>query len=794
MKARTVRTAPRYAEHIFTDREEPRRAFWGVYDRVKSDPGSVEAISYYGIGGIGKTSLLVQLVKELRERAAASPGVFYSFELSGKGKDDCLYFLAESLMQQCPGLHFPLFGTALLRLNQMAGRDVSDLESRMERSMLNRPGVNAALDVMSAFLPAFNSARAAGMAGLLLFKTLKKQHEQAFGELAPFYREIEESSAAELMDNLQKYFCIDATPWLETQAPPVVFLLDGYEVLANTLDSGDLAEISDMWLWGRDGLIWGLPNTVWVIAGRNRLAWDRHDSELADSLEQHLLGDLSEDDTIGFLRRSGVEGDRLLRDLYELTGGTPVYLDLCVNTYRQLKETRGTDYQPVAADFGNSPVSLAEQFLRGMNSEHQRIIKLIASLPDNWSEELALDAAAAAGYPAARGPFEDICKLSLIEKAGNRRKLHSTLRSVVRKFMAEDERVRLDNAVFRLLFDEMTASESKIGREQLMVWSAELLAREDSGIAASVDDLRALLTVAETYREIGKYRAFLDCVEQVTAYAERHLNTPPVVAMCHNHRFWALVSLGRYAEALEAAQQAFDLHHTLYGTEHPDTLYSLNNLAIGYSKLGDWQKAVELSKTVYEGRLRLYGEDHESTVSCANNVAIYSVMLGNYEEAAAMMEAACRSIERLLGADHPRTVTLLNNLAAIYAKLERHRESTQLLHRVYDTQLRTLGEDHPDLLFSLFNLSIAHSNIGEHEQALALAEKAYDAHIRILGDEHPDSFAALNNLGECHLNLGHSDTARPLIAAALEGRRSLLGDDHPDTKESLALLAKCDAL
>ena len=132
MKARTIKTAPQRAENIFTDREEPRRAFWTVYDRVKSDPGSVEAISYYGVGGIGKSSLLFQLMRELKERAPQSPNIFYSFELSGRGKDDCLYYLAESLMQRCNGLRFPLFGTALLRLNELAGRDIRDLEKRLD--------------------------------------------------------------------------------------------------------------------------------------------------------------------------------------------------------------------------------------------------------------------------------------------------------------------------------------------------------------------------------------------------------------------------------------------------------------------------------------------------------------------------------------------------------------------------------------------------------------------------------------------------------------------------------------
>lgn len=45
------------ANKIFTDREEPRAAFWKNYElhqlRMK-ESGDIRVLSYYGIGGIGK--------------------------------------------------------------------------------------------------------------------------------------------------------------------------------------------------------------------------------------------------------------------------------------------------------------------------------------------------------------------------------------------------------------------------------------------------------------------------------------------------------------------------------------------------------------------------------------------------------------------------------------------------------------------------------------------------------------------------------------------------------------------
>ena len=791
MKARTIQSTPQRAENIFTDREEPRRAFWAVYDRVKSDPGSVEAISYYGVGGIGKSTLLFQLMRELKERAPQSPNVYYSFELSGRNKDDCLYFLAESLMQRCSGLQFPLFGTALLRLNQLAGRNINDLEKRLENSVIDSQGVAAAVEVLNAVVPYFGIAKLAGNAGLKLFNSIKENREHSSGENAHIYQKIDNSGAAELMNDLQKYFCMDAAAFLERQSPPVVIMLDGYEVLTNTLERGDLAEVEDGWIWGSEGLMWSLPNTLWVIAGRNRLVWDQYDSEIRDSLEQHLLGNISEKDTESFLRLSGVKEDAIYHMLYELTGGTPVYLDMCVNTYRQIKASRSADYVPVAEDFGKTPTTLAERFLRGMNSEHQRVIKLIACLPVSWSEEFAIEAATNAGCMASRGPFDDICKLSLVEKDGNHSKLHNTLRMTVRRFMTEQERHRLDNVVLQLLLVRMQDSLFHAEREDYAAWAAELMAREDTALQIGEQELRVLFKAADAYNDLGSYRVFYDYVTDAADYVLSHDCNEACAAVCKYHLCRALLNLGRYQDALGPGREACEFHLRTYGTDNHDSLDCMQNYANCYYRLGDFAKARELTQMIYEARLRVNGCDHESTAGCINNLAIYSVMLGDYQNAAEMMELSHSTMCRLLGEEHPRTIICLNNLGAIYDKLGDHGKAVEIIRQVYEIQLRTLGENHPEILVSLFNLAVGYGSLGQHEKALALAQKAYDDHLRLLGDAHPDTFAALNYLAECYFNLGNISFAQRFAKQALELRLKHLGADHPDTVESYELLSKC---
>jgi len=69
------------------------------------------------------------------------------------------------------------------------------------------------------------------------------------------------------------------------------------------------------------------------------------------------------------------------------------------------------------------------------------------------------------------------------------------------------------------------------------------------------------------------------------------------------------------------------------GTEHPDTLSSRNNLAIGYRVLGRHHEAVELDKETLRVRERVLGSEHPDTLTGRNNLAIGYRALGGDTEA-----------------------------------------------------------------------------------------------------------------------------------------------------------------
>ena len=61
-----------------------------------------------------------------------------------------------------------------------------------------------------------------------------------------------------------------------------------------------------------------------------------------------------------------------------------------------------------------------------------------------------------------------------------------------------------------------------------------------------------------------------------------------------------------------------------YGEDHPDTLWSMANLAMTYQNQGQWLAAEQLELQVIEKAKTLLGEDHPDTLwRMANLAAIY---------------------------------------------------------------------------------------------------------------------------------------------------------------------------
>jgi hypothetical protein len=182
------------------------------------------------------------------------------------------------------------------------------------------------------------------------------------------------------------------------------------------LTQGDQRRLEQM----LNRLVWLLPNVLFVISSRNRLEWGDSDSagrfwrggpvawpglsgSAPDLPGQHLVGHLSARDAGLFLRsrlrRDGAAvipealRDQIARD----SDGYPLYLDLAVARYVQLS---ADGVQPTSDDFSGGFPALVSRLLRDLGPEERRLaritalldsfdVPLIAAIADVSSESVA---------------------------------------------------------------------------------------------------------------------------------------------------------------------------------------------------------------------------------------------------------------------------------------------------------------------------------------------------------------------------------------------------------------------
>ncbi len=339
---------------FFTDREEPRELFWDLYvrlsDRMSDETDGAEglksphAIHFHGIGGIGKTTLLDKLAQELEERGKKDHAYAdYDFNRNITQlatREDCIKKLMKQLMDKY-GFTFDLTDYAFSKVSKARGEECNrkklTINSMIEGNRLFKtiitgakllPGVGSVVGTGLALVEMAETATNKSVREL--FRQNKEEYKKTFGY-------IEQLDVGYIEEHIQMFFASDLESNVKKLKKPLVIMLDTYEQFVNVVGGGGWGNTAttDDWLKDEDtGLIAWTPNVLWVISGRDRLIPTMLESGENDhesswntlGLKEHLLGDLSQQDTEHYLRKIGMNDTGFMAQLHEVTQGVPLYL------------------------------------------------------------------------------------------------------------------------------------------------------------------------------------------------------------------------------------------------------------------------------------------------------------------------------------------------------------------------------------------------------------------------------------------------------------------------------------
>lgn len=205
----------------------------------------------------------------------------------------------------------------------------------------------------------------------------------------------------------------------------------------------------------------------------------------------------------------------------------------------------------------------------------------------------------------------------------------------------------------------------------------------------------------------------------------------------------------------------------------------LNNLGMLYIELGQPENAEERLVRSLTISQEHYGETHPRVATSLNNLAQCYETQGEYEKATALYEQSLALRQDLLGEDHPKVAGTLNNLGMLQVEQKAYEAAEDLLVRSLDIHKRIYGEKHPNVAMSLNNLAYLYDLQENYQQAEPLYIEALNMRKEVLGEDHAYVGISLNNLATLYRLQARYADAKPLYQQSLVILKKQVGEDHP---------------
>ncbi len=421
----------------FTDREAARDAFFRLFQKYQTGQIGLHVLMYYGVGGIGKTTLLKKLKREIdsivRDQSKLTVVDVNLESTQFETPAACLFTIHNQLDISCYAFEY-----ALARFWALQGWSLEDIRCQpIEEDSLLFDLVEAAVDVVGVFAPARLVHR--------LWDEGNNLAKRWFGENRFLIEEIDSLSEEEIEIRLPYYLGLSIEQAAIAQEKQFVFFLDSHEIILRRGSFQTARRLGDKWL--RE-LIGSAENGLYVIAGREYLKWTDYNPEWESYLEQHILGELTDEDADYFLSSVPVLEPEIRRAIIETAHGVPLYLDLCATTYLIQKQS-GANIQE--ADFQLAERDVVRRFISHLDSEQAEALKACA-LVERFDYDLfiALMKSLNIHFPATL--YKEFCETSYtvsINKDAQIYKIHDC----VRGFISDEMQTHLAYQVLSAIFD-----------------------------------------------------------------------------------------------------------------------------------------------------------------------------------------------------------------------------------------------------------------------------------------------------------------------------------------------------
>lgn len=415
-----------YCEKEFTDREESRNNFFDAVDDLFNNKEKYNIINYVGIGGIGKSSLLNEIKKELKYYE----NVVFSYADFSNIRNQNLANLLLELSKNFKNdeLEFYHFSIAYAIYFQKVNKDIIFNE---EKHII----FNEEMGLVGEILGTFDKLGILGVIPNTINYIYSKLYKKFAlnNEVKDSLIELEEMEPTIIEERLPAFFAYDIREYLKYNSDKnVVVFLDTYEALY-------VNNISDYSRFGKDAfireLISQLPGILFVICSRTALDWKTIDKEWDDVINLQLIDKFPNNVANEFLIKCNISEPDIREKMINVSMGLPYHLNILVDTYYEMKNR---NIIPKKELFASNSKKILECFFKYLRNDEIAVIQIMSvarfydfALFNYLMKEFST------GYPITL--FDKFNKNSYVNSSGNGMyHLHEIMRKDVISELSEE--------------------------------------------------------------------------------------------------------------------------------------------------------------------------------------------------------------------------------------------------------------------------------------------------------------------------------------------------------------------
>lgn len=753
---------------IFTDREEFVEAFKEKL-AIKSGDG-YNVLVYYGVGGIGKTTLRKHLGKILENDYTDIIWSFVDFDVPAyREPETALYMLRKTLKNKYK-IQFPAFELAYTVYWQKTHPQTKLNKDNFP--LMDEGGIVFSLVSSLGSIPFVGlvpGVTKAVMKGHKFYKDwwLKRGEKEL--------RDLPSLEAKDIAARLPMFWASDLKGYIaENPGKRAVIFLDTYESLWENAVDGFHSN-KDGWI--RE-FVSQLPESVFVICGREKMRWETVDKEWEEYLDQRLVGRLSQIDTSHFLTSCGIDPPDIQNVIIDTSKGIPYYLDLAVDTYYEIMSRY--DRKPVKEDFEANEREVLDRFFKYLDIKEMETLKVLSNARI-WNREIfsLLVSNFHTGYPATA--MDELCRFSFISENIELKnwKMHKLMREGLQKRQDAALSIEVKEFLFDYYSKKLEGLKAKdvndSGRESMQ--EAFYYGKQS---LEPVEFFDWFMDICQLFYDAYEYKIMIPLVEEFTRIAgtifgKNDLKFANLLLLLSE--FYSRQG-GRSGEAEALLNEVLEIKKQHFGKDHVSIAQILNELALVHFERGNFQEAEDLYKRAIEIGEKAELVDIPDLVKWLNNLAILYFTVARYNEAEPLYKKAIDLHKRLSPENLNLLATYLNNLGLLYLETDNYNEAKKLLTDALSIEVKVLGEENLITAQSIHNLGTLYARMKEYSEAEGHFNKAIKIYEKFFGPENPLLLKSLNQIAKIYLEQNRLYDAEVLFGKILDLVNNSFGMDN----------------